>query len=172
MAAKKKKPAKKKPAKKKKKAGKKPTNPTGKGSKTTAATHREHVDATEELLLELKTPGEVKVALALRFDMSERSVEEWISQVDKRWAADSAETRELSRARAVRRIFKLMADATKDHGFRLQCEKLLARIQGTLAPERSEVWEIDPTKLTDGQLTRIIEGEDPAVVLGTPATVH
>lgn len=131
---------------------------------------RKRIDEVEAILLELWPVSVVVDRMVEKYGVTDRTVRNWIAHVDERWMADRAEDREAAKARAIRRVFELMRKST-DEKFKLSCEHFIARIEGTFAPESSVSWTIDPDKITDEQISRILDGgEEPAVVLGVEAS--
>ncbi len=125
----------------------------------------------QEQMCEWMSSRALVVAIMEKYGVGTRMAQMYIQRAYEDWEAEEKEERRYRREQQRRRLLKLCIRYQDDPRAVVQLETLLARIDGTFAPERVEVVEFDPQKLSDEQLERIAGGEDPGVVLAAGA-VH
>jgi len=167
MAARKK--ATKKKATRKKRGG----NPTGKGGEVTKRKLEERRSAVAEKMTGHEARGKWIPDVCLVWGVSLRTVEYDIAAIYKRWEKEDEAERKYRKAEQRRRLFRLAAKHCDHPQTVIRVEELLAKLDGTLAAERVEVFDFKMSDLTDDQLDRIADGESPATVLAIgAASVH
>lgn len=155
------------------------TNPTGKT--TTRTEMRERLDMTANLLATNLDEREVRAQLIKLYDVSRNAASGYIRRVLDEWEDDSKEYRRFEKTKQIKRLHniatqamgrKIDGKAAPDLDAALKAEALLMKVLGTSAPEKLSITLEQLEGLTDEQLARIAQGEDPALVIGSPDAVH
>lgn len=163
MAAKKK-PAKKAAAKKKKTAAKK--KPAENKLGRTAGEHLRRLHFVEDLLQEHLTDREVCKQVQAQFSLTpEQAAALFDEAIEALKAPTSRASIEVRRARAEHRIMGAAFRFRKDWRAVLKAEELLMKLQGTEHRAADVTLNIDLDTLSEEQLQRIADGEDPAQVV-------
>ena len=143
----------------KKKAGKKKLQPTREEM-------RQRLDFVDKMLAEHNSDYDTMDAIEQKYDVVRTTAEGYLRQVRERWAAPELQTNvEQCRAGALRRMYSLAQRNKKDWRCVMESEKMIMKLEGTEAASKLVVYDYDVDKLSDRQLERLVNGEDPALVL-------
>ncbi len=164
---------------KKKKASRPSRNPTGKGrapgTLTSRLQMRDRYEEAEALLCRALPYGDVLKALMKTFDVQRSQAAAYVTEIYERWDSDDKADSGRARQRTVRRLLAMVDRYTEPKSTRrakpetvLRAETLLMKVEGTAAPTKIEMtYDFNSADLSNDQLRRIAEGEDPATVIAT-----
>lgn len=142
------------------------------GKRPTKADLALRLKQVEEWLCEHEQGESLTARIMKEWDVSERTARNYTAKVLDRWETEAIEDRPTRREAQRQRLFAIARRFQDDPGTLRWVENLLAKIDGTPAPERLEVFEFHAEDYTDVELERIRDGADPQAVLAARAPVH
>lgn len=140
-------PARKKKTDKRPRTGKKPRQSASREGKQKSSgrtegsinrTTLERMNAAEGMLLRHYAEPMAVQALRKEYGVSEKTARRYIDLVRDRWLETSDRGRPVRRSAAVNRLLRIAREHSNSGTTLVACERLIAEIEGTRAPERVE----------------------------------